>query len=100
MNTIRNQIAPNSALFERFQAGVAAKLTAIAKIRAARQARAVTERLLTHDDRMLTDIGVSRSDIEQALSVAWDKDPAVSLGEIRRRRMQADRQGLDARRVR
>ncbi|MFY0613455.1 MAG: DUF1127 domain-containing protein [Hyphomicrobiaceae bacterium] len=60
----------------------------------------MTAKLLTHDDRLLSDIGVSRSDVEQALNVAWDEDPAVALGEIRRRRLQADRQGLIMRRVR
>jgi MFS family permease len=50
--------------------------------------------LLTHDDRMLTDIGIARSNIEPALSVKWNEDPAVALSEIRRRRLQAYQQGF------
>ena len=64
------------------------------RIRTARRSRAVTRQLLTQDDRLLTDIGVSRNDVIQALHVAWDADPAVALAEIRRRRLQADRQSL------
>ena len=97
---IRRYNAPYYGLFSRLQANVAAVLTAIAKIRAARQGRVVTAKLLTHDDRLLYDIGVSRGDVELALNVAWDSDPAVTLGEIRQRRMQADRQGLVQHRVR
>lgn len=100
MNTIRTQNTPFHRLFDRFHGGAAAGLATFRRIRAARQARAVTQQLLTHDDRLLNDIGVSRSDVEQALAVAWDADPAVALAEVRRRRLQADRQGLVQRRVR
>ena len=74
-------------------------LRRLQKIRAARRSRAVTRQLLTQDDRLLDDIGVSRNDVIQALHVAWDADPAVALAETRRRRLQADRQGLVRRRV-
>lgn len=75
-------------------------LATLGKIRSARRSRAVTRQLLTQDDRMLDDIGVSRSDVEKALASDWDTDPAATLAEIRRRRMQADRQGIVERRVR
>jgi hypothetical protein len=48
---------------------------------------------------MLTDIGIARSNIEPALSVKWNEDPAVALSEIRRRRLQAYQQGFVRQRV-
>ena len=100
MNTIGRHNAPYYGLFERFQAGLAAGLSGLLRLRDARRSRAVTERLLTLDDRMLNDIGVSRGDVERALAVDWDQNPALALAEIRRRRLQADRQALVTRRVR
>ena len=94
MHTLQTQ----NTLFYRFfcdpRASAANLLATLKRIRMARRSRAVTRQLLTHDDRLLTDIGVSRNDVIQALHVAWDADPAVALAEIRRRRLQADRQGL------
>ena len=56
-----------------------------------RRSRAAIAALLTQTDRMLKDIGVSRADVERALSKRWDKDPSQALSEDRRRkRMQAD----------
>ena len=100
MNTIRRHKAPYDGFFERLQAGLTSGVATVVRLRDARRSRAVTERLLTMDDRMLNDIGVSRGDVEQALTVAWDQSPAVALAEISRRRVQADRQGLMHRRVR
>ena len=100
MNTIRTQSNTFHRLFDGLHGRAAAALATLRRIRTARHARAVTQQLLTFDDRMLYDIGVSRSDVEQALAVAWDADPAVALAEVRRRRLQADRQGMVQRRVR
>lgn len=61
---------------------------------AARQSRAATAQLLACDDRLLTDIGVTRGDVEQALSVGWADDPAATLAQIRRQRIEADRKAL------
>lgn len=100
MNTIRRQNIAFHWLFDGLHSRAAAGLATLRRIRVARQSRAVTRQLLTHDDRLLNDIGVSRSDVNQALAISWDADPAVALAEIRRRRLQADRQGLVQHRVR
>lgn len=73
---------------------VEAGLAKLRQVREARQSRAAIERLLNHQDWQLRDIGVSRRDIEMALSVSWDENPSVALAEMRRRRMRADRQAL------
>ncbi len=100
MNTIRRQNITFHRLLDGLHGRTAAGLATFRRIRVARQSRAVTRQLLTHDDRLLNDIGVSRSDVDQALAVAWDADPAVALAGIRRRRLQVDRQGLVQQRVR
>ena len=100
MNTIRRQNTTFHRLFDGIHSSAAARLAKLRRIRVARQSRTATRQLLTHDDRLLNDIGVSRSDVDQALAVAWDADPAVALAEIRRRRLQADQQGLVRHRVR
>ncbi|MFT5508830.1 MAG: hypothetical protein ACI89J_001907 [Hyphomicrobiaceae bacterium] len=94
MSTIRSRNSAIYGLFDNLLRGAAFGLAVLKRIHEARRSRAITQLLLTHDDRMLNDIGVSRSDVEQALSVRWDVDPATMLAEIRRRRMQAERQGL------
>lgn len=94
MTTIRWNNSIIHGLVDGFQSRVEGAVAMTRRILAARRSRAVTQRLLTHDDRMLTDIGITRNDVEQALAIAWDGDPAVALAEIRRRRMQADRQRL------
>lgn len=100
MSTIRSRNSAIYGLFDNLLRGAAFGLAVLKRIHEARRSRAITHLLLTHDDRMLNDIGVSRSDVEQALSVGgWDVDPATVLAEIRRRRMQAERQGLIQRRV-
>ena len=94
MSTIRSRNSAIYGLFDNLLRGAAFGLAVLKRTHEARRSRAITQLLLTHDDRMLNDIGVSRSDVEQALSVRWDVDPATMLAEIRRRRMQAERQGL------
>lgn len=94
MTTMKWNNAIFHALLDGFQGRIEGAVATTRQILTARRSRAVTQRLLTYDDRMLTDIGITRSDVERALAVAWDKDPAVALAEIRRRHVQADRQRL------
>ena len=94
MTTIRWNNAIFHGLLDGFQSRIEGAIATARRILAARRSRAVTQRLLTHDDRMLADIGVTRSDVEQALAIAWDGDPAVALAEIRRRHIEADRRRL------
>lgn len=100
MNTIKPQGTLFYGLFDGFQTAVTKGTGEIRRILLARRARAATRGLLTHDDRLLSDIGVTRADVERALSVAWNEDPARALAEIRRRRLQAERQRLVDHRVR
>lgn len=99
MSALRNETPVTSWILSGLQQPLSELATAVKRIYLARQARAATQHLLTHDDRILSDIGVSRNDVEQALSVDWDKDPTEALAEMRRRRMQAGRQGLVGRAV-
>lgn len=94
MTTIRWNNSIFHGLLDGIQSRIEGAVATARRILAARRSRAVTQRLLTYDDRMLTDIGITRSDVERALAVAWDGDPAVALAEIRRRHVQADRQRL------
>ena len=94
MSTIGNRNASIHGWFENIQSLAASGLSAMKRVHSARRSRTATRHLLTHDDRMLDDMGVSRNDVVQALAVSWDTDPATALAEIRRRRLQADRQGL------
>lgn len=79
MSTIRSRNSAIYGLFDNLLRGAAFGLAVLKRIHEARRSRAITQLLLTHDDRMLNDIGVSRSDVEQALSVRWDVDPATML---------------------
>lgn len=86
-------------LFEPVSKYVAACQERASLLRQARCGRAATRQLLTYDDRILDDIGVSRSDVREALASSWDTDPALKLAEIRRWRLQAARQCLLEHRV-
>jgi Domain of unknown function (DUF1127) len=94
MKAHRNRISPIFGAFEPLINGASGAIDAFVQICGARRGRSLTKQLLTHDDRILTDIGISRSDIERALSVKWDEDPSLALAEIRRRRLQAYQQGF------
>ncbi len=61
------------------------------QVRSVRNGRLAAERLLHLDDRMLDDIGLTRCDVEEALSRP-DQDPTVTLGQMRQRRITAERQ--------
>jgi len=90
---IMNTANDTSAYFKRHIAdsmrSIASLKGALSQIYRARQSRLVIERLLTYDDRMLDDMGVSRSDIELALTVPMNQDPAAELAAIRSERRQA-----------
>jgi uncharacterized protein YjiS (DUF1127 family) len=71
------QFEPHSlSLVRRIAEGCGAFVHAIA--RSARNRRAVT-RMLELDDRMLSDIGVTRCDVQNALARRFDEDPAYRL---------------------
>ncbi len=93
MNMIRRDSSVYNRPFGEWTSIFAHAAARLKRIQSARQSRAATRLLLTHDNRLLRDIGVSRADVEQALSVGWDQDPTAALAELRRRRMRADRQG-------
>lgn len=59
-----------------------------------RQSRLSIERLLTYDDRMLDDMGITRSDIERALAGPITENPAMELARLRADRQNAKRQCL------
>lgn len=68
---------PRSAsLVRRIAEGCGAFVAAIA--RSARNRRAVRG-MLELDDRMLRDVGVTRTDVQQALAARFDEDPAYHL---------------------
>lgn len=57
-----------------------------------RRSRLAVERLLTYDDRMLDDMGITRIDIEQALAGPITENPAITLSRVRAERQRARRQ--------
>jgi len=95
---IMNTTHDNSSYFTRhitdFLRSISALKSALARGYQARQSRLTIERLLTYDDRMLDDMGVTRSDIELALTVPINQDPAVELAAIRTERRQASRRSV------
>lgn len=52
----------------------------------ARRGRRELTRLANYDDALLADIGIARSDIEQALLLPWYSDPSQALEERVHRR--------------
>ena len=56
-----------------------------------RRQRVRLRRLLDHDDRTLEDIGLRRSEIEHALALPWNADPAAEARRLSRRALCLDR---------
>ncbi len=52
-------------------------------------ARRELSRLLTNDDRMLRDIGITRTDIQSALSTPGTRDPSLVLANLAYERRDA-----------
>lgn len=63
---------------------------ASAMVRAHRNRRSLA-RLAQLDDYMLRDIGITRSDLNMALSAPAPQDPSATLAGLARERQQADR---------
>ena len=87
------ETTPRARAFALESAGNDATRNVLARLAAwfaARRARAAIQRLAAFDDRMLGDIGLTRSDLDAAAGAPWDVDPTVVLAVRRRRRRQAE----------
>lgn len=67
--------------------------------RAYRNRREVA-RLLSLDSRMLSDIGITRGDVESAMAIPMPDDPSSHLAAMAHERRAAQRAGYEARRAR
>lgn len=61
------------------------------------QRRREVNRLLSHDDRMLRDIGITRSDVISVLALPLCRDPTAHLAALQRRRVQRLRPRINPR---
>ena len=80
-----------SCSYRLFDQPIARLALGLSKIAIAIEHRQELTRLANHDDRMLADIGLSRSDLYEARSTPFWVDPTAILQQrVRHRRYKAD----------
>ena len=75
--------AKSRPVWLRVAEGLGRVLGAAGRVHSALRGRRLVRGMLTLDDRMLADIGLSRMDIEGALTSRWQDDPSEVLARKR-----------------